>query len=247
MAISAENYRLKYDYHTHTVYSHGKGTIEDNVRAAQQKGLQGIAIADHGPGHLLYGIDREKVKGARKEIEELRNKYKGMDILFSVEANIMSTGKGLDLTEPEAGDYDFVIAGYHFGIRGGFCVENFIHSSFPFKLPGRDKLKNRNTDMVIKALSENNVKILTHPGDKGPFDIFEIAKTCAALGVLLEINDRHGRPDISDIRIAAKTDVKFIINSDAHSPGKVGSCRAGIMKAFDAGLDPDRIVNIEEF
>ena len=38
------------DYHTHTTYSHGKGRVEDNVKAAIAAGLREIAITDHGPG-----------------------------------------------------------------------------------------------------------------------------------------------------------------------------------------------------
>lgn len=47
------------DYHTHTIYSHGSGTIEDNVKAAINKGLKEIAICDHGPGHYLYGVKKK--------------------------------------------------------------------------------------------------------------------------------------------------------------------------------------------
>ena len=43
-------YKMTFDYHTHTIFSHGKGTIADNVEAARSKGLKGIAITDHGPG-----------------------------------------------------------------------------------------------------------------------------------------------------------------------------------------------------
>ena len=50
------DYRLLWDIHTHTVYSHGTGTIEDNVKAAAAKGLLCVGIADHGIGHAFFGM-----------------------------------------------------------------------------------------------------------------------------------------------------------------------------------------------
>ena len=35
------------DYHTHTVYTHGHGTVEDNVKVAIKRGLKQIAITEH--------------------------------------------------------------------------------------------------------------------------------------------------------------------------------------------------------
>ena len=64
------------DYHTHTVFSHGKGTIEENVKVAQKKGLKEIAIADHGFQHRLYNIKRRDVPLMRKQIEDLKQTWK---------------------------------------------------------------------------------------------------------------------------------------------------------------------------
>ncbi len=53
-------YKLTFDYHTHTTYSDGKGTMEESVKAAVERGLKALAITDHGPGHLFYGVKRDK-------------------------------------------------------------------------------------------------------------------------------------------------------------------------------------------
>ena len=54
--INGKTYRMTFDYHTHTTFSHGKGSIEDNVKVAAEKGLKAVSISDHGPGHIFYGL-----------------------------------------------------------------------------------------------------------------------------------------------------------------------------------------------
>ena len=63
------DYRMTFDIHTHTTYSHGKGSIEDNVKAGLARGLEKIAITDHGPGHLTYGIRKDAIPAMREDIQ----------------------------------------------------------------------------------------------------------------------------------------------------------------------------------
>ena len=62
----------------------------------------------------------------------------------------------------------------------------------------------------------------------------------------MEINDKHAHLTVSEIKLAAGCDVKFVIGSDAHVPEKVGSFEGPLERALEAGLDPARIVNIEK-
>ncbi len=244
MAAEYGGYSLKYDLHTHTTFSHGKGSIEDNVKEAVKKGLTAIAISDHGPGHLTYGIKRENVPVMHAEIERLKKIYPQIEIFLSVEANVIDRGNCLDLTKEEFSQYDFVIAGYHYGVRHGYCVQNYIFNHTRGRSGG--SLLVKNTEMTIKAIYENDLKILTHPGDKGPFDIAEIAKACAARGTLMEINNRHGHMTVAELAAVERFDVSFIISSDAHVPGDVGSCDEAIRRLLAAGIDPQRVVNLRK-
>ncbi|MGF6376926.1 putative hydrolase [Clostridiales Family XIII bacterium PM5-7] len=246
MEIDYNNYKMLFDYHTHTTFSHGKGSIEDNVKAAIAAGLSAIAISDHGPGHLTYGIKREHVPVMRKEIDRLKPLYPEIEIYLSVEANVRAVEPYLDVTKAEFDQYDFVLAGYHYGITHGYCVGNWLDAHGFLPKGYGEKLRIKNTDMTLKALYEHDIKILTHPGDKGRFSIDEIAKACAETDTLMEISTWHSHLTVEEIKIAAKYDTKFIISSDAHTPDRVGSFHGGIDRAIAAGLDIGRIVNVEE-
>jgi len=102
----------------------------------------------------------------------------------------------------------------------------------------------RNTELAVRAIYENEIKILTHPGDKGPFDIGEIALACAERGTRMEISTWHDWLTVDGIRKAAKTDARFIISSDAHSPERIGDCQGAVDRIKEAGLDFERVENL---
>lgn len=246
-----KQYKMIYDHHTHTTYSHGKGSIADNVRVAAAKGLRSIAITDHGPGHMTYGIDRQKLPQMRAEIQELQKQYPKLEILLGVEANTIRKEPYLDVTADERPNYDILLAGYHYGIRNAGMLANYAYKHVGMFRGEGSSLLVANTAMILDALyfneeAGNHIDILTHPGDKGPFDIEDIAKACADTGTLIEINDKHEHLTVNEIKIAAAYDVKFVIGSDAHVPEKVGSFEGPLRRALEAGLEPERIVNIEK-
>ena len=53
--------KLTGDYHTHTYYSHGKGSPRENVLAAVALGLKSVAITEHASAHIFYGVRNEKL------------------------------------------------------------------------------------------------------------------------------------------------------------------------------------------
>jgi len=244
-----KKYRMLDDIHTHTTFSHGKGSIEDNVKAAVEKGLRTIGISDHGPGHVTYGVKHSDFPVMRKEIDRLRPLYPMIEILLGVEANIINPSGRLDVSPEEETLLDYVIAGYHYGIFGerpfhaaGVHLVNLYDTWRGKTEDGRRK--NKNTEMVIKALHENNIKVLTHPGDKGRFDVPALARACEETNTLMEISNWHEAPLTEDLRESAKTGVSFIVSSDAHTPGRVGTFAGGFQRALEAGVDPARILNL---
>ena len=249
------NYRMIFDYHTHSTYSHGllpwtphgKGTIEEDARAAAAKGLTALAISDHGPGHMTFGIRLRDLPEIRKEIERVKLLVPGLEIYLSAEANICSGDRSLDISPIEAKQFDFLLGGYHLAVRHAYTVSNFfINRGYFAGEKNMRKATLRNTEMIIRALHENNLRILTHPGDKAPVDILAIANACAETDTWMEISNFHRNLSCDEITLVAQTPVQFVISSDAHRPERIGSFEKGLKRALDAGLDPARIVNIKE-
>lgn len=272
------NYRMLFDLHTHTAFTketafasavqvtHAVGTVLENVMAARDKGLKAIGISNHGPGHIVYGMPLENVQPLRDEIEQVRRQFPEMGIYLGVEANIIEAAGKLDVSEENSEQFDYIMAGYHYGIfgseylrpglihAGNWIYDNFqsSHALFDKILGGEndatlsDVLLRKNTEMTVYALHRNKPKVLTHPGDKGYFDIRAIAAACAETGTWMEINNSHRSLSVEGIQAAMEYDVQFVIGSDAHRPEDVGEFEQALERAQEAGLSLSRIVNIEE-
>ena len=245
-----KRFRIKADYHTHTIYSrvgpylHGKGTIVQNAAAAALKGLREIAITDHGPSDF-YGLSLKKISQMRADIEDAIKRFPRVKGRLGVEADIVDTPNGLDVSEEDFALFDFVNAGYHY-VPNCHMLQNWLAFRLPCPQGIKEKLRKQNTDRIIRALTSNDIFILTHPGDKAYIDTAAVAKACEETGTLVEINARHRHPDCDELKVFAGYDVKFVISSDAHQPQKVGRYVKSMMLALSAGITADRIVNIED-
>jgi putative hydrolase len=237
------------DYHTHTTFSHGSGSIEDNVKVAVKKGLKILAISDHGPGHSLYGIKKHRYIDMRKEIDRLNKLYPQINVLLSLEANFMSVDGTLDVDDDILRLSDLIMCGYHFGSSPQKLFLDLKMHAYAllsrFSKGIYEKSKKINTEMMINAMKRYNITAITHPGAKGPIDVYAVAAVAAERNVALEVNVKHGHLTVDEIKVALKTDVQFILGSDAHDPEKVGEFSASLDRCIEAGVPVDRIMNAE--
>jgi putative hydrolase len=109
--------RLLGDYHTHTTYTHGLSTIEENVAQAENLGLKQIAITEHC-FKSYYNIKKGDLQKIKQDIDDIKSKYK-VKILWGIEANLISRSGDVDITDEELEKLDLVILGFHKFCRVG--------------------------------------------------------------------------------------------------------------------------------
>ncbi|MBE5745903.1 MAG: PHP domain-containing protein [Clostridiales bacterium] len=232
--------KLLYDYHTHTVFSHGLGTIEENVIVAKQKGLSEIAITDHGFEHLAYPVKRKKLKIMREECDRLTKKY-GIKVLLGIEANLLDKTGRIDIIEEDKKYLDIILMGYHKLVK---LKPKQLWFSLKTKLLKTKKQIEENTDAYINAINKYNIKVLTHLNYGIKVNIKRLAKACKEKGVLIELNGKRINFNKEEIDYMKEIDTKFIVNSDAHRPKKVGETNIGFNFIIKNNIKFSNVVNI---
>ncbi|HCS75123.1 MAG TPA: histidinol-phosphatase [Clostridiales bacterium] len=244
-------YSLVADYHTHTRYSHGRGSILDNVEAARNKGLKIIAITDHGFNHIGFGISISSLKKMKKEIESLNRCFSDIKVLLGIEANLIGLDGKIDIPVPYLDAFDIILMGFHRFVKpaGWQDFKNLFLKNGLDKLGLVNKSRTRqiNTLAVVKAIERYPIRILAHPGANIDFDSRIIAQAAAENNVALEINASHGFMTDEYVRIALDEGADFVVNSDAHTPKRIGDFKKGMDIAIAAGVPSHRIINTEEY
>ena len=238
------------DYHTHTPYSHGKNTVDENAAKAKALGLKQIGISDHGFSHVKFGIRRRQVQSCKTECVAATEKY-GIDVLMGIEANVLGVEGKADLTEKDFEKFDIYLCGKHifvwydkFSDMTGYGMANFFQEKGS-KTPS-ERLIKRNTLAYINTIKNNPIDAITHLNFLCSADAVEVAKCAADYGTYIELNAKKKHLTDDELcDILAKTDARFIIGSDAHSADRVGEISLVEEQLARVNFPLDRIDNID--
>ena len=241
---------LTSDYHTHTVFSHGKGSIADNVIKAKEMGLKEIGITDHGFAHPAFGLTNKKVD-KMAEIIANENAKGDVKVLLGIESNITGIDGSVDLKPKNYDKFDLFLAGMHkmilykFGSIFSLSIPNLTRTYLLKKRVPKRVIEN-NTKAYINVIKNNPVDCITHLNFCCFSNPVEVAKVASDYGTYIELNSKKTHLTDEEIKeILVKTEVRFIIDSDAHSPERVGeiSLVEDMIKRLNFPLD--RIDNID--
>ena len=94
-------------------------------------------------------------------------------------------------------------------------------------------------------MRNNDIFIITHPGDKGDVYIEEVAKIAKSTNTRLEINSSHGFLNANQLMKIKNIGNKFVIGSDAHIPENVGNFDLAMKIIKEANVDISLIENIK--
>ncbi len=220
------------DWHTHSKYSDGRGTIEENVAAAVARGLEQLAITDHGPCNIGVGVNNaETYLKIKDEVRVINRKYEEITVKTGAEADIIGLDGSIDIPRPVIEQLDIFTVGLHpyiwpSSVEGAWSVVG-VNQLSQISRGFRQKARVNNTKALKEAIYKYDIDFISHPDLRMPVDIAELAVVCAARETALEINTGHHYDKEDLVRIAAKEGVNFIVNSDAHFPETVGDLASG--------------------
>jgi len=227
---------IRGDLHMHTTATDGEDTLAEMVRAAIARGLQYIAITDHGQRvTMARGLDKRRLLKQWDDIDRL-NESLAEDgrppivVLKGIEVDMLEKG-GLDLPDDVLEKADWVVASLHYG---------------------QNQPREQITARIIEAIENPHVSVIGHPtgrllNKRPPYDvdIEAVIAAAARAGTFLEINANPWRLDLNDHHAAAakKAGVKIVISTDAHSTGGLDVMRCGVLQARRAGLEAGDVAN----
>ena len=223
---------IRGDLHMHSSWSDGRDTIEDMVLASRQLGYEYIAITDHSErAWSSRKLTAEEVPDQRAEVELLRQRYPGIQILHGIEVDIMHDGS-LDFENDLLTGFDIVLASLHdHGGHDGTWL----------------------TERYLRAIHHPLVNVITHPANRSPaqsngydVDFERLFAAAKETGTAMEIDGAPGHLDMDGVlaRRAIAAGVTLVVDSDCHRAEALArQMRWGVGTARRGWAEPRHVLN----
>ena len=222
---------IRGDLHMHTKATDGQCTILEMARAAQQRGLEYVAITDHSKAlAMANGMNEKRVLAQIQEIRKAESQFEGFRIFAGTEVDIHQDGT-LDLDDEVLEQLDVVVASVH------------SYMNLP-----PDKM----TERLLRAFENPNLNVLGHPTGRlllrrepFGFDVEKIVDEAKRRNIALEINSFPDRLDLRDhhIRLCKEKGVRVVISTDSHHTKHLEHIKYGVLMARRGWLEKKDVLN----
>lgn len=215
------------DMQTHSTFSDGKGTIAENVAAAERAELERLTCTDH------VRVDSDYLEGYVAEIERVRATTP-VEIVCGIEAKLLDTEGALDMPEAMPAGVQVVYAADHqVPTPDGPAKPDEVEARMAAgELDGAQVLEwivgstaaavERHENIVICHLFSVLPKLGIDEADV-PMELIErLADAAAANGARIEIDERWSCPSARTLRPFVERDVPLLLSTDSHSSETIG-------------------------
>jgi len=219
------------DFHNHSAHTDGRQSLEQMAKAARDRGWEWVALGDHSQSlKITNGLTVAQLRRTFKELDGIRKKVKGLELLRSMEVDILEDGR-MDYPDDVLDEIDVVIGS--------------VHSRF--KQPEAEM-----TARLARAAGNRHVDIIGHLSgrliNRRPpyaFDAEKVMEAAAGAGTALEINGQPDRQDVDDVRARRAHDlgIPLALDTDAHSIREYSHMAQAITIARRAWLEPKDVLN----
>ena len=223
---------IRGDLHSHTIWSDGRDTTERMVQAARDLGYEYFAITDHSErAWASRTLGMGDVAKQRAEIDAVRARVPGIEVLHGIEVDIMPDGS-LDFPDTVLEGFDIVLASLHDQAgQGGAAL----------------------TERYVTAMRHPLVSVITHPANRSPghsagydLDFETLFEVAVETGTAMEVDGAPGHLDMDGAvaRRAAERGVTVVVDSDCHRAENLGrQMEFGVGTARRGWLEPRHVLN----
>jgi putative hydrolase len=187
-------------------------------------------------------MKRKDLPALRQEILDAE-KETGIKIFLGVEANFTSLNGDIDITEKDLENIEILLVGHH------RFVKSSLKDKFKFFIPNMLGIKSkkqieRNTNAICQAMDKHPIDVLTHLKHGIAVDLKTVAEKAVETGTYIELNASKMLFTQEELLMMANLGVKFVLNTDAHKPQKVGVAENVLKTMEEYGVPLNSVANL---